>query len=211
MFTGIVEELGTVTGIQRHGDSAALIVACHTVMADAALGDSIAVNGVCLTVTAFEDGGGFRADVMGETLDRTALASLHDGVKVNLERAVRADTRLGGHIVQGHVDAVGEVLAVDTRPQWTVMTFSLPSAIAPYVVEKGSIAVDGTSLTVASLDEAQFSVGLIPHTLSETVLGQRRVGDQVNLEADILAKHVERFLSLDRTSPYSHRSDPARP
>jgi riboflavin synthase len=203
MFTGIVEEIGSVAHVERQGGGAELGVRCSTVVEGAKLGDSIAVNGVCLTVTRFLDEGGFAADLMGETLDRTALGAASTGDPVNLERAVRADARLGGHVVQGHVDAVGEVLAVTAHDEWTEMVFSLPPGLAPYLVEKGSIAVDGTSLTVMRVDEQSFAVGLIPHTLDHTVLGARRAGDGVNLEADILAKHVERFLSLGRTSPYS--------
>jgi riboflavin synthase len=203
MFTGIVEELGTVAGVDRAGAGASIAVRCALVVEDAKLGDSIAVNGVCLTVTEFLPDGGFAADLMGETLDRTALGALAPGALVNLERPLRADARLGGHIVQGHVDAVAEVLEVDDEGEWTRMVFSLPSAVAPYVVAKGSITVDGTSLTVMSVEDDAFAVGLIPHTLEVTVLGRRGPGDLVNLEADILAKHVERFLSLGRQSPYS--------
>lgn len=203
MFTGIVEELGTVAGVDRAGGGASIAVRCALVVEDAKLGDSIAVNGVCLTVTEFLPDGGFAADLMGETLDRTALGALAPGALVNLERPLRADARLGGHIVQGHVDAVAEVLEVDDEGEWTRMVFSLPAAVAPYVVAKGSITVDGTSLTVMSVEDDAFAVGLIPHTLEVTVLGRRGPGDLVNLEADILAKHVERFLSLGRQSPYS--------
>ena len=209
MFTGIVEEVGEVAAVERHGGSAVLSVRCRTVVEDAKQGDSIAVNGVCLTVTGFLPDGGFSADLMGETVDRTALGSLAPGSPVNLERAMRADARLGGHIVQGHVDGVAEVIAVTNQGEWTEMVFSLPGSMAPYLVEKGSIAVDGTSLTVMRVEDDAFAVGLIPHTLDVTVLGVRKSGDQVNLEADILAKHVERFLSLGRTSPYSTGGDPA--
>lgn len=203
MFTGIVEELGTVARVERAGGGAILAVRCATVVEDAKLGDSIAVNGVCLTVTQFLPDGGFAADLMGETLERTALGALAPGALVNLERALRADARLGGHIVQGHVDAVAEVDDVHDRGEWTEMVFSLPEDVAPYVVAKGSITVDGTSLTVMRVEPDAFAVGLIPHTLEVTVLGRRVPGDPVNLEADILAKHVERFLSLGRQSPYS--------
>ena len=209
MFTGIVEEVGHVAAVERRGGSAVLSVRCRTVVEDAKQGDSIAVNGVCLTVTEFLADGGFTADLMGETLDRTALGRLAAGSPVNLERAMRADARLGGHIVQGHVDGVAEVIAVTNQGEWTEMVFSLPESMAPYLVEKGSIAVDGTSLTVMRVDDDAFAVGLIPHTLDVTVLGVRKPGDHVNLEADILAKHVERFLSLGRTSPYSTGGDPA--
>lgn len=210
MFTGIIEEVGRIAAVERRGGSAVLAVACATVVEDAKQGDSIAVNGVCLTVTEFLTAGGFSADLMGETLDRTALGDLAPGSPVNLERAMRADARLGGHIVQGHVDGVAEVVRIQSRGDWTEMVFTLSAAMAPYLVEKGSIAIDGTSLTVMRVEDDAFAVGLIPHTLDVTVLGVRKPGDRVNLEADILAKHVERFLSLGRTSPYSTGGDPAR-
>lgn len=195
MFTGIVEERGTVRRIAVDRGSARIEVDCRTVTSDAAVGDSISVNGCCLTVTALPDVGGFAADVMGETLARTGLGDLAPGDVVNLERAVRADGRLGGHLVQGHVDATASVTAVEDHGDWTGMRFTLPPAVAPYVVEKGSVAVDGTSLTVMGSDDRHFWVGLVPHTLESTVLGVRRVGDTVNLEADVIAKYVERLLS----------------
>jgi riboflavin synthase len=218
MFTGIVEELGTVAAVQRRPGGAVLAVACESVVADARVGDSISVNGVCLTVTTLTltplasappaPGGegppprGFTADLMGETLDRTALGGLAPGTPVNLERALRADSRLGGHLVQGHVDGVTEVLAVEAHPSWTTMRFRLPPALSPYLVEKGSITVDGTSLTVLAVDATTFAVGLIPHTLAVTVLGSRRPGDRVNLEVDVVAKYVERMLRGGVPSPY---------
>lgn len=192
MFTGIVEEVGTVADLQRRDGSAVLTVACATVVADARVGDSISVNGCCLTIT--ELGDGFTADLMGETVDRTALAQLAPGAPVNLERALRADSRLGGHLVQGHVDGVAEVLAVEAHSDWTTMRFSLPPALTRYVVEKGSITVDGVSLTVTAVGERSFEVGLIPHTLAVTVLGSRKAGDRVNLEVDVIARYVERML-----------------
>lgn len=193
MFTGIVEELGTVRAVERGGGHGAIEIACREVVTDTAVGDSVSVNGVCLTAVRV-DADGFRAEVMGETLARTALAGLDAGSPVNLERAMRADGRFGGHIVQGHVDGVGEVLAIEPQEGWTTMTVAIPAALAPYVVEKGSITVDGTSLTVAGVTGGGFTVGLIPHTLAVTVLGSRRVGDRVNLEADVIAKYVERLL-----------------
>ena len=195
MFTGIVEEVGTIRALERGVGTALLSVACSTVVSDARLGDSISVNGCCLTITTFPEDGGFTADLMGETIERTALAQLQVGSPVNLERALRADGRLGGHLVQGHVDGVAEVLAVEPAEGWTVLRFSLPSELAPYLVAKGSITVDGTSLTVMAVDEATFSVGLIPHTLGATTLGTLRAGDRVNLEADVIAKYVERMLA----------------
>ncbi len=210
MFTGIVEEVGTVRAVRRRTDGATVAVACATVVADARLGDSINVNGCCLTVTRLLDGedgadgaaGGFGADLMGETLDRTALGRLVPGAPVNLERALRADARLGGHLVSGHVDAVGQVLAVEPHADWTEMTVSLPASLSPYVVPKGSITVDGTSLTVMAVDDGRFRVGLIPHTLTATVLGSRAAGDEVNLETDVVAKYVERMLRGGVATPY---------
>ena len=202
MFTGIVEELGTVAALERDGGSARLRIRCNEVLDGTQPGDSISVSGCCLTVTSMP-GDGFTADVMGETLDRTALGSLGVGAPVNLERAMRADGRLGGHLVSGHVDGVAEVVAVEPHDDWTVMTFSLPDGLATYVVEKGSITVDGASLTAMAVDGATFSVGLIPHTLSITTLGRRVTGDRVNLEVDMIAKYVERMLASGVASPYS--------
>jgi riboflavin synthase len=202
VFTGIVEELGTVTAVERTAGGGALTVACSIVVADARVGDSINVNGCCLTITRLESPPGFRCDLMGETVSRTALGALTPGEPVNLERALRADSRLGGHLVQGHVDEVGEVVALEAQEQWTTMTVSLPAALAPYVVEKGSITIDGTSLTVTAVGQGAFSVGLIPHTLAVTVLGRRRVGEAVNLEVDVIAKYVERLLRGGGASVY---------
>lgn len=204
MFTGIVEELGTVRQVRRGDAGAALDVSCATVVADANVGDSVSVNGCCLTVTSLVPGGtGFTADLMGETLQRTALGALASGDSVNLERAVRADGRLGGHLVQGHVDGVGAVRAIEDQGAWTVMTVAFPEPLRRYVVEKGSIAVDGASLTVMDVRSDVFSVGLIPHTLAVTTLGGRRPGDPVNLEVDVVAKYVERMLHAGVPSPYS--------
>ncbi|MFI7026695.1 riboflavin synthase [Micromonospora sp. NPDC049900] len=195
MFTGIVEELGEVVGITPTAqDSATVAVRGPLVTSDARHGDSIAVNGVCLTVVEV-DGGVFTADVMGETLRRTALGALRAGDPVNLERAAALNSRLGGHLVQGHVDGVGEVLSREAAPRWETVRFRLPATLSRYVVEKGSITVDGVSLTVAEVGADWFSVGLIPTTLSLTTLGGRTVGDPVNLETDVLAKYVERLLA----------------
>ncbi|GAA0741376.1 riboflavin synthase [Dactylosporangium roseum] len=195
MFTGIIEELGTVVAVDpRPGrDSARLSIRGATVTADAAHGDSIAVDGVCLTVVDNADGV-FTADVMGETLKRSTLGRLRTGSPVNLERAATVATRLGGHIVQGHVDGVGEVLSREPGDQWETVTFSLPAALARYVVEKGSVTVDGISLTVMAVTDDTFSVGLIPTTLKLTTLGAKSAGEQVNLEVDIMAKYVEKLL-----------------
>jgi riboflavin synthase len=194
MFTGIVEELGEVVRLtDGGGDSAVVAVRGPVVTADAKHGDSIAVNGVCLTVIDNVDGV-FTADVMGETLRRTSLGALRPGSPVNLERAATLGTRLGGHLVQGHVDGVAEILGREPAEAWEVLTFSLPPEVSRYVVEKGSITVDGVSLTVMAVTGDSFSIGLIPTTLKLTVLGQKAVGDPVNLEVDVIAKYVERLL-----------------
>ncbi|MEV1147612.1 riboflavin synthase [Micromonospora sp. NPDC049799] len=199
MFTGIVEELGEVVRITpTAGDSALVAVRGPLVTSDARHGDSIAVNGVCLTVVDAADGV-FTADVMGETLRRSALGALRPGDPVNLERAAALGSRLGGHIVQGHVDGVGEVTAREPAAQWETVRFRLPAALARYVVEKGSVTVDGVSLTVAEVGPDWFAVGLIPTTLKLTTLGARQVGDPVNLEVDVLAKYVERLLGAGGT------------
>lgn len=194
MFTGIVEELGEVVALEPLGDSARLTVRGPLVTADARHGDSIAVNGVCLTVVGAE-GDSFTADVMKETLDRSSLGALRPGSRVNLERAVRADQRLGGHIVQGHVDGTGEVLSREPGEHWEVVRLSLPANLARYVVEKGSIAVDGVSLTVAAVTDDTFSVSLIPTTLDLTTLGRKQPGEPVNLEVDVIAKYVEKLTA----------------
>jgi riboflavin synthase len=194
MFTGIVEELGEVVALTDDGgESAVVAVRGPVVTSDARHGDSISVNGVCLTVIDNADGV-FTADVMGETLKRSSLGALRPGSPVNLERAATLGTRLGGHLVQGHVDGVGRILAREPAEQWEVLRFSLPAELARYVVEKGSITVDGVSLTVMEVTEDAFAVGLIPTTLKLTVLGHKQVGDPVNLEVDVVAKYVERLL-----------------
>lgn len=194
MFTGIVEELGTVESLYTAAESAVLRVRGPLVVSDAAVGASIAVNGVCLTVTS-RDEETFVVDVMPETLNRSSLGDLSPGMPVNLERAMLASDRFGGHIVQGHVDATARILARDPGERWEVVTFSLPDRVAPYVVEKGSIAVDGVSLTVSAVGPDRFAVSLIPTTLALTTLGTKVVGDQVNLEVDVIAKYVERLLA----------------
>ncbi|MEV4090894.1 riboflavin synthase [Streptosporangium saharense] len=194
MFTGIVEELGEIAEIETLRDAARLSIRGKVVTGDAGHGDSIAVNGVCLTVVDVE-GEVFTADVMKETLDRSSLGALSPGSRVNLERAVRADQRLGGHIVQGHVDGTGVLLAREPDEHWEVVRISLPAGLGRYVVEKGSIAVDGVSLTVVGVDDEGFSVSLIPTTLRLTTLGAKQPGDPVNLEVDVIAKHVERLVN----------------
>ncbi len=199
MFTGIVEELGYVTGVRETslGNEWAirLTVAGPLVSDGVAIGDSIAVSGVCLTVVELA-AGEFGADVMLETLVRSTLATANDETPVNLERAVTLQTRLGGHLVQGHVDGVGSVLRREHTPNWDVVEISLPDDLARYVVEKGSIAVDGVSLTVASLGAGSFTVSLIPTTLRRTTLGDKAVGQAVNLEVDVMAKYAERLLGF---------------
>jgi len=194
MFTGIVEELGTVAAVVDLGEAARLTVRGPLVTQDARHGDSIAVNGVCLTVVEVTDAA-FTADVMKETLDRTGLGGLAAGDEVNLERAATLSTRLGGHLVQGHVDGVGVVTARQPGPRWEVVTVALPAELSRYVVHKGSITVDGVSLTVSALAAGAFQVSLIPATLKLTTLGHREVGDRVNLEVDVLAKYVESLLA----------------
>ncbi len=198
MFTGIVEELGEVVSVDDLGDSVRLSVRADRVTADAEHGDSIAVNGCCLTVVD-NHGVVFTADVMKESLDKTSIGALGVGSRVNLERAVQTHTRLGGHIVQGHVDAVGTVLERIPSEHWEVVRIGLPARLSRYVAEKGSITVDGVSLTVVEIDDSRqepsFTVSLIPTTLEMTTLGSRAVGDPVNLEVDVLAKYVERLLA----------------
>ncbi|MCV7384449.1 riboflavin synthase [Mycolicibacter longobardus] len=201
MFTGIVEELGELVGREDLADAARLVIQGPTVTSDARHGDSIAVNGVCLTVVEVQPGGRFSADVMRETLDRSSLGSLQVGSPVNLERAAALGSRLGGHIVQGHVDGTGRVLARTPGQHWEVVRIGLPAALARYVVEKGSITVDGTSLTVSGLGSDVndpghfFEVSLIPTTLEMTTLGRAPVGTLVNLEVDVIAKYVERLVT----------------
>ena len=194
MFTGIVEEVGTVTAVARGRHSAVLTIRAQTVLEDAKVGDSIAVNGICLTVTG-RTADSFTADVMHETLNCSSLAGLRPGTQVNLERAMAADGRFGGHIVSGHVDGVGRVRSLRRDDNAVWYTISAPADLLRYIVEKGSITVDGISLTVARVDEAGFSISAIPHTVARTVLRNRREGDLVNLENDIIGKYVERLLT----------------
>jgi len=193
LFTGIVEELGTVEAIERQSDAVRLTVRASTVLQDARSGDSIAVNGCCLTVVERTDAT-WTADVMAETLAKTGLGALAAGDRVNLERAVTAGTRLGGHLVQGHVDAVGSVVRREPGEHWDVVTLAMPRELAPYLVDKGSITVDGVSLTVVEARDDEFTVSLIPETLRRTTLGFREPGDAVNLEVDVIGKYVARQL-----------------
>ncbi|GAA3532053.1 riboflavin synthase [Aeromicrobium panaciterrae] len=201
MFTGLVEEKGTVTAVEELGDSVRITIRGPVVTSDARHGDSIAINGCCLTVMA-QDADTFSADVMKESLDKTSLGDLVVGDEVNLERATQAGARLGGHIVQGHVDGTGTILDRTPSEHWEVVRIALPAELAKYLVDKGSVTVDGTSLTVVEVVDRQesdtsepwFSVSLIPTTLADTTLGTKAPGDRVNLEVDILAKYVERLL-----------------
>jgi riboflavin synthase len=192
VFTGLIADLGSVAAVEQSGDGATLRIESDLVR-ELSEGDSIAVNGVCLTATDV-DGGGFRAQAMAETLRRSSLVQLRAGARVNLELALRADDRLGGHIVQGHVDGVATVSAVRDEGFSRVLTFGVEPPLARYLVEKGSVAVDGVSLTVSSVGEDEFSVSLIPETLQRTNLGEIGEGAIVNIEVDVLAKHVERLL-----------------
>jgi riboflavin synthase len=223
MFTGIVEDLGEVQAVEQLGDFARIHVLSTVVTADARPGDSICVNGVCLTVTALlgtrlrgapptgavpasasspqvASGAaiGFAADVMGETLARSSLSEVAPGSRVNLERSVRLEDRLGGHLVQGHVDGTAAILTRDAQDQWEVVRISLPADLARYVVHKGSITVDGVSLTVSAVADDWFEVSLIPETLKRTTLGTRQPGDHVNLEVDVIAKYVEKLTGGTR-------------
>ena len=200
MFTGIVEEVGTLVVREDQSDAAVLRISADRVLQDVALGDSIAVNGVCLTVTDVTDGV-WSTDVMAETLSRSSLGSVTAGAQVNLERAVTPHTRLGGHMMQGHVDGMGSIVGRVPGEHWEVVRIALPADLARYVVEKGSIAVDGVSLTVTEVDDESFAVGLIPTTLRETTLGERTVGSTVNLEVDVVAKYVERLVGAHAAQP----------
>lgn len=193
MFTGIIEETGTLERTRRGRDSAVLRIRACKVLTDVKPGDSIAVNGVCLTVTSF-DTVGFTADVMHETLNRSSLGALQPGSRVNLERAMPANGRFGGHIVAGHVDGIGQVIQIRKDDNAVWYTISAQPEVLRYVVEKGSIAIDGISLTVASVSAADFSVSVIPHTVAVTNLGDRRAGDMVNLENDMVGKYIEKFM-----------------
>jgi riboflavin synthase len=198
MFTGIVEELGTVERIEQQSDAVRLTVRTTTVLEDTGLGDSISVNGCCLTVAERTEHT-WTADVMAETLAKTGLGDLRPGDRVNLERAVTAGARLGGHLVQGHVDTVGHVVRREAGEHWDVVTIAMPRELAPYLVDKGSVTVDGVSLTVVEARTESFTVSLIPETLRRTTLGFREPGDRVNLEVDVIGKYVARQLELRAT------------
>lgn len=197
MFTGLVEETGVVAGISLHGGTARLRVVGDLTAASAKIGDSISVLGCCLTVVSL-DAQNMEFDVGEETLNRTTLGRLRNGQRVNLERALRAGDRLGGHYVTGHVDAVIPLLSRSEEGEWSTVWFGLPAGLAPQVAEKGSVAIDGVSLTVVAAEADRFSVMLVPHTLQVTTLGERHAGDPVNLETDILAKYIDRQFQLGR-------------
>ncbi|WP_375491702.1 riboflavin synthase [uncultured Jatrophihabitans sp.] len=199
MFTGIIEQIGEVTEVEHRGDAAVLHLRAAGVAHDLTHGESIAVDGVCLTVVGWQDDTAATRvafDVMGESLKRSTLGALVAGDRVNLERAVRADARLGGHVVQGHVDGTGAVVSRTPGTEWELVRFGLPRDLAGFVAEKGSIAVDGVSLTVAAVGADWFEVGLIPETLRATTLGAKQAGDPVNLEVDVLAKYVARLMEV---------------
>ncbi len=200
MFTGIIEEIGMIAMIQTNGNSARLSIKGGLIFGDMKTGDSIAVNGVCLTVTEF-GGNLFSADVMNETLKRTNLGELKAGSKVNLERAMRADGRFGGHIVSGHIDGTGRIIEKRNDGNALWITIAAARNLLKYIIEKGSITIDGISLTVAQVTESNFSVSVIPHTGTMTTLSDKAVCDSVNLENDILGKYIERFLNFQEKGP----------
>ena len=200
MFTGIVEEVGVIRQIRRGAHSSVLTIGAETVLSDLKIGDSVAVNGVCLTATSLGSGF-FTADVMHETLRRSSLGSLTSGSRVNLERAMAANGRFGGHIVSGHIDGMGQILALRDEGNAVWVTIAAPPELLRGIVEKGSIAIDGISLTVAAVTDRDFSVSIIPHTGGQTTLLHRRPGEQVNLETDIIGKYVERLLQPMKAQP----------
>lgn len=202
MFTGLVEEVGTIRAIRRGAHSSVLSIGAETVLSDLKVGDSVAVNGVCLTATS-RDSSGFTADVMHETLNRSSLGALTVGSHVNLERAMAADGRFGGHIVSGHIDGTGVIQSLRRDDNAVWYTVGAAPGLLRYIVEKGSITIDGISLTVAAVGETWFSVSIIPHTAAVTILGEKRVGDRVNLETDIIGKYVEKLLRPAKDTPKS--------
>lgn len=197
MFTGIVEEMGTIAGIQKGAKSAVLTIQAEKVFSDIHIGDSIALNGVCLTVISF-NGNTYTADVMNETLRRSSLGSLTIGSKVNLERAMAANGRFGGHIVSGHIDGTGTITKVEKDDNAIWYTIAAEENLMKYIVEKGSIAIDGISLTVAKRSDMDFAISMIPHTAKETVLSQKKPGDIVNLENDIVGKYIEQLMHYEK-------------
>ncbi|KHD16700.1 riboflavin synthase [Clostridium butyricum] len=205
MFTGIVEEIGSLKEISIGSGLGNIEIECNKVLEETKIGDSIAVNGVCLTVNKINSNS-FVADIMGETLDRTNLGKLKDGNKVNLERALKVSDRLGGHIVSGHVDGKGQVLSIDKKDDGTWFTISADKEILKYIILKGSITIDGISLTVAYVDNEIFKVSIIPHTLKNTILAQKIQGSYVNLENDIMGKYIEKFMIFSKTESENEKS-----
>lgn len=203
MFTGIVEEVGKIARIEKNGVTGKLSIIADTVLEGTKIGDSIAVNGVCLTVTSLR-GDSFTADVMGETFRRSSLGDLQVGSVVNLERAMPADGRFGGHIVSGHIDGLGEIISIEPEGTAVWYTLSAPAEILQGIVEKGSIAIDGISLTVARITAKDFAVSIIPHTGGNTILSHKKTGDKVNLENDIIGKYVQKFLQPQQEQKESH-------
>lgn len=207
MFTGLIEEIGSIKSIKRGGKSIRLTVSARKIMDDVKLGDSIATNGICLTVISF-DSTGFSADVMPETMSRTSFEQLSAGSRVNLERALRVGDRLGGHMVSGHVDGLGEVVAKEEDDNAIWVSIAAPKNILKYVVEKGSVAIDGISLTVAYVDEKMFKVSIIPLTQEDTTLTSKKKGEKVNLECDMTAKYIEKFMfHRDEEATKTKKSD----
>ena len=201
MFTGIIEEIGSVTGIACGAKSSRVTIKGNIIFSDLNLGDSVATNGVCLTVSEITSNT-FTADIMNETLKHTSLAGLSTGIRVNLERAMPADGRFGGHIVSGHIDGTGVVRSIKKDDNAVIYTITTVPDITKYIIQKGSISIDGISLTVTHVDDSSFSVSIIPHTLQETVLADRKIGDLVNLEVDMIAKYIEKLLfRKDNISP----------
>lgn len=194
MFTGIIETVGTVTGVQSTDLGRRLTIQCPEIMDGVKVGDSIAINGTCLTATEVRSDG-FATEAVAETLEKTSTGSLEVGHSVNVERPMQANGRFDGHIVQGHVDGTAKILAIDPEGDGVRVTIALPESLSRYLVAKGSVTVDGISLTIAAMTDDSFQIALIPHTLSETVMGVRRPGDTVNLEVDVIAKYVERLLA----------------
>ncbi|MBP2631108.1 MAG: riboflavin synthase, alpha subunit [Firmicutes bacterium] len=206
MFTGIVEELGSIKTVAHSTRSVKLTVKANKILEDINLGDSIAVSGTCLTVVGFNDNE-FTADVMPETLKRTALADIKSGDFVNLERALSLNTRLGGHIVSGHVDGVGEIVSMDKDDNAVIIKIKVNESLAKYVIEKGSVTIDGISLTVVKCGNTWFSVSIIPHTASATTLAIKKPGDFVNIENDIIGKYVERLLGFQATNDLNSKKN----
>jgi len=201
MFTGIVEEIGKIQNVKRNTKSSVLAIKCKKIFEDIHIGDSVSVNGVCLTVTTFNNEI-FTADVMNETLSRSSLGNLKKGSYVNLERAMSVNGRFGGHIVSGHIDGTGKIVKIEKDDNAIWYTMTVEDNLIKYIVEKGSIAIDGISLTVAKVNEKNFSVSIIPHTAQETILSHRLVGDIVNIENDVIGKYVEKLITFEKSKKY---------